>query len=61
MSNSLARLFSVVHTGEKMVKMMTLLKVMAEKFAERGGIHTLLLANEEYNGGSDDMKLGSRG
>ena len=30
---------------------------MAKKFAERGGIHTMLLANEEYNGGGDDIQL----
>jgi hypothetical protein len=33
--------------------------VMAKKFAERGAIHTMLLARakEEYTGGSDAMKL----
>ncbi|OEU07380.1 hypothetical protein FRACYDRAFT_251186 [Fragilariopsis cylindrus CCMP1102] len=30
---------------------------MAKKFVERGGIHTMLLANEEYNGGGDDIQL----
>ena len=32
-------------------------QVMAKKFVERGGIHTLLLANEEYAGGSNSIQL----
>jgi hypothetical protein len=31
--------------------------VMAKKFVERGGVHTMLLANEKYTGGNDDKKL----
>jgi hypothetical protein len=30
---------------------------MAKKFVERGGVHIMLLANEEYTGGSNIMKL----
>ena len=32
-------------------------QVMAKKCAERDGIHTLLLANEEYSGGSNSIQL----
>jgi hypothetical protein len=32
-------------------------QVMAKKFVEKGGIHTLLLSNEEYTGGSNSFKL----
>ena len=28
-------------------------QVMRKKFVERGGIHTMLLVNEEYSGGND--------
>jgi hypothetical protein len=31
--------------------------VMGKKFVERGGIHTMLLLNEEYRGGNDHDKL----
>ena len=32
-------------------------QVMGKKFIERGGIHTMLLANEEYSGGNDRNEL----
>ncbi|OEU21040.1 hypothetical protein FRACYDRAFT_234668 [Fragilariopsis cylindrus CCMP1102] len=32
-------------------------QVMGRKFIERGGIHTMLLANEEYSGGNDRNEL----
>lgn len=32
-------------------------QVMRKKFIERGGIHTMLLANEEYSGGNDRNEL----
>ena len=34
-------------------------QVMGRKFIERGGIHTMLLANEEYSGGNDRNVLGA--
>jgi hypothetical protein len=36
---------------------MDIAQVMARKFVERGGVHTMLLANEEYNGENDNKKL----
>lgn len=36
---------------------MDIAQVMAKKFIERGGVHIMLLANEEYDGSSGDKEL----
>jgi hypothetical protein len=32
-------------------------EVMANKFIDRGGVHTMLLSDDEYTGGNDDKEL----